>query len=115
MLTALNYLRECPIRNIRATVQADMLQCLQAVVDIFLEEANTIRKKGAKYFPEGENASQVSLDKLYIEALRSFILPHVLYCLERTFVNEATPEPHSWSSGCQKFLIDAKQKLLSVQ
>ena len=102
LLSTLNYVRECPIRNLRPEVSILIQSCLRAALDAIIHERAIIRSKGVTYLGnDGEH-----LDDLFLKAMETILAPHTLRCLDMIYAvngNEISCEPSSSSFETQKF------------
>ena len=112
LLSTLNYVRECPLRNLRPEISLLIQNCLRAAVDAIIHERTVVRSKGVTYLGnDGER-----LDDLFLKAMESSLAPHALRALDMIYAvigKEVSNEPSSWSYETQNFYQDLQQTILA--
>ena len=110
LLSSLNYVRECPLRNLRPEVSLLIQTCLKAAVEAIIREKTTIRSKGTAYL--GNDGGL--LDDLYLKAMEAWLAPHVLRGLDMIYASngdEISNDPSSWSFETQKLYEELKKNI----
>jgi hypothetical protein len=114
ILIGFNFVRECPINNIRDIVLSELSKYLIEAVDCFIKLSNDINKRGMKYLSNKSNDAQIqsiSMDILYSNSFMFDIIPHILCCYDQIY-----PSNKKFNADISKVIYPLKiDSLLSAQ
>jgi hypothetical protein len=110
ILTAMNYIRDCPIWSIRDDVLHVLLSALRSVCRLLEEHRLTIAEKGLKYTKVQFPSKSGKMDEIMASAFVNHLCPHVLLAFttlfperivkfsEDAFVQSQSHEVKAWYS-----------------
>lgn len=103
LLGPINYIRECPMRNIRAAVYVELGAAIKQALAALVETAASVETRGAKLI--GATAGQEPLHVQFFHNA-SVLIRHALLCMELIFGDESVnnADTTTWSSEARVIL-----------
>lgn len=106
LLTALNFLREIPLKSVYHPALQCVLRALDHLMDTVALQQLPLRKLGEKYFGEGFMSNMggkgpqgsEDMPRLYAEAIALDVLPHLLVCFQSIYDEQMLDTFANWKS-----------------
>jgi hypothetical protein len=92
ILTAINFLKDCPLLDIKESALRELLKLFRNVSQLIEKEAKRIRDRGTKYRKiEYDKSTSQKLDEILSSICLTEIYPHALRCYVRLYPTCTTP------------------------